>query len=105
MDLMQHTVAAMDKILALPPAKRRPDGQTAVEDEACNLRCEWIVTPDDNAEITAIYADFGGRDEVRIPISAIRGLRLLELEAQCTAEWREQSEARATSLKYGSDKL
>ena len=69
------------------PKALRPDATYVSEDEFCTLACEYVIHEygsDDeapNVEIIALRADFGGRDAVTIPLTAISGRRLIELEA------------------------
>lgn len=74
------------------PTALRPDDTYTYEDAVCTLLCDYVVHrygSDEEApevEIISILADFGGRDQVNVPLSSISGFRLLELEAMVADE-------------------
>jgi hypothetical protein len=78
------------------PKARTPDDVYCVEDECCDLHCSYVVTDygsDDTApkaEVIAVQADFGGRTWVDIPLSALKGSKLLELEQLCADDVQEK---------------
>lgn len=74
------------------PKALRPDDTYTHEDACCTLLCDYVIHrygSDEEApevEIISILADFGGREQVNVPLNSISGFRLLELEAMVSAE-------------------
>jgi hypothetical protein len=68
------------------PRALRPDDTYTYEDAGCTLLADYVIhsygTRDDapDVEVIALQADFGGRDWVAVPLNAISGRRLNDLE-------------------------
>jgi hypothetical protein len=115
MDYCEHVGKAFDAIMGQPraalglPAKLphapRVDDVLTYEDASCTLICDYRIDDygdDDNAPkctVVGIVADFGGRDQVKVPISALPGKKLLELETLASDDVIETESKRAQDAK------
>ncbi len=83
-------------VTPIQPKKLRNDDVAIVYDECCNLSLEYIVHDYGNAvdaptvEVTMIYANFGGREPVNVPLQCFTGDRLSELEDLARDHCQEQ---------------
>jgi hypothetical protein len=88
----------------LPHAPRVDDVLT-YEDASCTLICDYRIDDygdDDTAPkctVVGIVADFGGRDQVKVPINALPGKKLLELETLASDDVIETESKRAQDAK------
>jgi hypothetical protein len=98
---------ALQPITIMPtlPKALRPDDSYTCEDQSCDLHCEYVIHDYGSAdaapsvEVIAIYADFGGRNLVNVPLCSISGKKLLHLEALCADDVTEQEYLRGQDAK------
>jgi hypothetical protein len=111
----EHIATAFDAImgqvrtnLGLPttlPNAPRVDDVLTYEDASCTLICDYRIDDygdDDTAPkctVVGIVADFGGRDQVKVPLSALPGKKLLELETLASDDVIETESKRAQDAK------
>ena len=69
------------------PKALRPDDTYTHEDAGCTLLADYVIhsygSADDapQVEVISLVADFGGREQVTVPLHCLSGKRLNELEA------------------------
>jgi hypothetical protein len=109
----EHVALAMDAVLGLTrknvsrplPHAPRVDDVLTYEDGTCTLICDYRIDDygdDDTAPkctVVGIVADFGGREQVKVPISALPGKKLLELETLASDDVIETESKRAQDAK------
>lgn len=116
MNQVEHMARAMDAILddgfglsakpKLQPAPRY-DATLTAEDMGCTLLADYRIddygNKDDAPRVTIVrlWADFGGRDQVPVPLSAISGEMLSTLEMLAADEVTQAEYENAERARQG----